>query len=528
MLSPDSQQAELYKQQGNKAFKEGQYTKAIELYTKAITSNAMEPSFYANRAACYLALKKYQKCIQDSDATLDIDKKFVKAWKRKARAHLCMGHITEAKQAIEEAAKLEPTDSTTIKEKREIKEIAEMTENIRKANDEGRYDDASKEIERALNILPDLNFLKIQYIDSLSKLGKNEQAVKLCKEIAAENATNTDFLLVHANALNYGGHPEQAKKLLQENLRGDPDNTVLKLALRKINKQEDLKEKGNEAYKKGSSAEAIKIYTEAIELDAHNKILLSTLYANRGLAYLKQKKYTEALDDCNKAIEYNEKYVKAFLRRGDIRIQMGDFEEAVRDYQQARQLDPHNQGLNQKIYDAQAKAKKASKKDFYKILGVEKTAKEDEIKKAYRKLALKWHPDKHTSGTEEQKKQADKMFKDISEAYSVISDPKKRQQYDVGGFDMDGGDGSSGGGFQGFAGGPGFDPNVIFRTFFGGGGGGGDDMGGFGGGMGGFPTSFFTNSSGGGDDFGGFGGSSGGFPGGMKFTFASNKNKQQR
>jgi len=71
----------------------------------------------------------------------------------------------------------------------------------------------------------------------------------------------------------------------------------------------------------------------------------------------------------------------------------------------------------------------SSSKDYYKILEVEKNATEEDIKKAYRKLALKWHPDKNPNNLEEAKKK----FQEIAEAYSVLSDKKKRQQYDMGG-----------------------------------------------------------------------------------------------
>lgn len=113
-------------------------------------------------------------------------------------------------------------------------------------------------------------------------------------------------------------------------------------------------------------------------------------------------------------------------------------------------------------------------KDFYNLLGVQKSASKDEIKKAYRALAHKYHPDKQ--GGDEAK------FKEINEAYSVLSDDKKRAQYDQFGQTFSGGGGGQGGfgGFEGFdfsqfsqGGGAGFDfdLNDILGSFFGGRGG---------------------------------------------------------
>ncbi|NXL36846.1 DNJB8 protein, partial [Glaucidium brasilianum] len=64
--------------------------------------------------------------------------------------------------------------------------------------------------------------------------------------------------------------------------------------------------------------------------------------------------------------------------------------------------------------------------DYYKVLGLQKSASQDDIKKAYYKLALKWHPDKNPGN----KKEADKKFKAVAEAYKVLSDPHKRTYYD--------------------------------------------------------------------------------------------------
>lgn len=125
----------------------------------------------------------------------------------------------------------------------------------------------------------------------------------------------------------------------------------------------------------------------------------------------------------------------------------------------------------------------ANKRDYYEVLGVAKTASADEIKSAYRKLALKWHPDRWVNGTDAERKAAEDNFKEAAEAYSILSDPDKRAKYDQYGFAAE----QMGGGAGGFDFG-GMDINDFLRNIFGGsfgfdfGGFGGGGFGGFGGG----------------------------------------------
>ncbi|CAN0203788.1 unnamed protein product, partial [Phaeothamnion confervicola] len=115
------------------------------------------------------------------------------------------------------------------------------------------------------------------------------------------------------------------------------------------------------------------------------------------------------------------------------------------------------------------------RKDYYKILCVERGATEDEIKKAYRKAALKWHPDKQGGKSEVEREEAEKVFRDVGEAYEVLSDAAKKQRYDSG-VDLEDLDNpyaghghSHGGGYRngGFGGGGGahYDPSVLFHMF---------------------------------------------------------------
>ena len=114
----------------------------------------------------------------------------------------------------------------------------------------------------------------------------------------------------------------------------------------------------------------------------------------------------------------------------------------------------------------------ADKRDYYEVLGVQKGASEDEIKKAYKKMAIKYHPDRNPGD-----KEAEEKFKEAAEAYDVLRDPDKRARYDQFGH-------AGMGGASGF-GGQGFDMNDIFSMFgdiFGGHMGGFGSFGGFGGG----------------------------------------------
>ena len=84
------------------------------------------------------------------------------------------------------------------------------------------------------------------------------------------------------------------------------------------------------------------------------------------------------------------------------------------------------------LKEAKRLEKLSKRKDYYKILGIERHASQEQIKQAYRKGALKHHPDRHVSAEPEVREEEEKIFKDVSEAYSVLSDLKKKSRYDNG------------------------------------------------------------------------------------------------
>ena len=124
-----------------------------------------------------------------------------------------------------------------------------------------------------------------------------------------------------------------------------------------------------------------------------------------------------AIKYCDIAISLDETSVDLLMKRGDAHILEDNLEAAKRDYMKARELEPNNQDVMAGLQRIEKLMRSASRKDYYKILGVSRKASQVEIKKAYRKLAQQWHPDRID---EKDKEMAQKKMAEINEAYEVI------------------------------------------------------------------------------------------------------------
>ena len=122
-------QAARFKEEGNTAYKNAQYAKAIGLYTRAIEADPHDPSFYSNRALCYFNLEKYQECVTDCDQALGLNPTFVKALRKKASALAHLLRFAEATQTIKVALTCEKSNQAL---KNEVDEYEHYETNYRK------------------------------------------------------------------------------------------------------------------------------------------------------------------------------------------------------------------------------------------------------------------------------------------------------------------------------------------------------------------------------------------------------------
>ncbi|XP_059160959.1 dnaJ homolog subfamily C member 7-like [Physella acuta] len=450
--------AEAKKEEGNSFYKDHKYSEALACYTEAINLCPNCAAYYGNRSATYIMLQKFKDGLADAQYALQLDTGFVKGYLREGKCHLALGSPVAALRSYRHVLELEPNNTVALKEANIASQVQEHIAKA-EANFEKRdYRTAIFYLDRCIEHCSAALHFKVQKAEALALLGKYQEAQEQANDILQREGMNADALYVRGMCLYYQDSTEKAFQHFQEVLRRAPDHHKAKDIYRRAKALSAKKDEGNSAFRAGKYQDAYNLYSEALNIDPNNKSTNSKLFCNRATVCSKLNKLDEAIQDCSKAIELDDTYLKAYMRRAKCYTDTELYEEAVRDYEQIYKMAKtrENKAL---LQNAKLELKKSKRKDYYKILGVQKTASEDEIKKAYKKRALIHHPDRHSHDTVDKQKEEEKKFKELGEAYSILSDAKKKARYDSG-QDLEEGEGM--GGFD-------VDPNQIFQAFFGGG-----------------------------------------------------------
>ncbi|XP_076459361.1 dnaJ homolog subfamily C member 7-like isoform X2 [Babylonia areolata] len=450
--------AESKKEEGNEYYKQQKYREALECYTQAINICPSCAAYYGNRAAANIMLKKYRDGLSDAQNAVQIDPTFVKGYIREGKCHMKLGNSMAASNSFHRVLELDPNNAVAVTELKGVKQLQEMESKVELNFVRGDHRTALYCLDRCLDHSPACYRLKVQKAEALALLGRHQQAQELANDVILRDALNADALYVRGLSMLYQDQTDRAFQHFQQVMRLAPDHRKAKDAYQRAKKLRTQKEAGNTAFREGRMQEAFDLYTQALQIDPQNSCTNSKLYCNRGTVCSKLNKLDQAIKDFTQAIDLDDSYVKAYLRRAKCYMDTEQYEEAVRDYEKIYKLQKSRDN-KQLLRDAKAALKGSKRKDYYKILGVGRSATDDEIKKAYRKRALIHHPDRHAHASKEEQKKEEMKFKELSEAYSVLSDCKKRAQYDIG-QDMD--DMMNGPG--GFAD---VDPDQIFKSFFG-------------------------------------------------------------
>ncbi|XP_075214431.1 tetratricopeptide repeat protein 2 [Lycorma delicatula] len=445
--------AETKKELGNTHYKAKQYGKALTCYTEAITLSPDLAANYGNRAACYLMMGKYKEALEDARKSVLLDPKFIKGWLRVIKCCVALGDISNAENALSRLRDISP-DQTVVQEALNLQQLRTYCEEGNKSIDKKEYRKALFCLDRALDIAVGCTRLKVLKAECLAYLCRFQESQELANDIIGTDKNNADAIFVRGLCLYFQDNVERAFTYFQHVLKLAPDHAKAMDIYKRAKQLKQKKEEGNEAFKNGNYLLAYTLYSEALHIDPNNTSANAKLYFNRATVSSKLGRLNEAVTDCTSALTLDENYLKALLRRAKCYMDLQQYEDAVHDYEKVVRMDksPENKRL---LAEAKLELKKSKRKDYYKILGIDRSATTEDIKKAYRKRALVHHPDRHANASEGEKKEQEKKFKEVGEAYGILSDPKKRARYDNG-QDLDDGECM----------GANIDPNHLFQTFF--------------------------------------------------------------
>lgn len=262
------------------------------------------------------------------------------------------------------------------------------------------------------------------------KEGEPRKAISDLKAASKLKNDNTEaFYKISTLYYQLGDH-ELSLSEVRECLKLDQDHKRCFAHYKQVKKLNKLIESAEELIRDGRYTDATSKYESVMKTEPN--VAEYTIRSKERICHCfsKDEKPVEAIRVCSEVLQVEPDNVNALKDRAEAYLVEEMYDEAIQDYETAQEHNENDQQIREGLEKAQRLLKQSQKRDYYKILGVKRNAKKQEIIKAYRKLALQWHPDNFQN--EEEKKKAEKKFIDIAAAKEVLSDPEMRKKFDDG------------------------------------------------------------------------------------------------
>jgi len=435
----DAKTAAKLRSQADDALMKREYKRAISLLTEAISVEPMNDKNYYKRSRAYDKSGKYKEELRDLNKVLDMAPENLSALSFRGKTHMSLGMCKEASEDLAHVLILKPTHGDAKKLLPKAKECADQISQAETFLAQGRYDLADRMVGEIMDVTGKVSFLNMIRAKARFALGNYFEAIADCGDILKKDSDNIEALLLRGKSYYFVADHIMATRHFKEALASDPDHKEAKDWFKRVQKFNKLTKAGEAGLKKGteeSLANGLEALTEALKLDPkhkeHNKVLhhmVCSIHAARG--------HTKpAQDACEAAFRMDQAWLDPLITIAEHLTNQAEetpqFEEALRAWQRAFELDRDNGRVRQGMEKAEVGLKQSKQKNYYKILGVKRNADKKTIKKSYRALAMEFHPDKHTDKEDDEKALMESKFELIAEAYEVLSSPELRGKYDRG------------------------------------------------------------------------------------------------
>uniref|UniRef100_A0A2P2HY47 DnaJ homolog subfamily C member 3-like n=1 Tax=Hirondellea gigas TaxID=1518452 RepID=A0A2P2HY47_9CRUS len=417
-----------YLELGVQMLARGQLHDALAQFHAAIDGDPNNYLSYYRRATVFLALGRARSGLQDLNKVLTLKPDLTAARLKRATVHYKMGELDLAHLDLEEVLRRESDNEEANQLYTSIEPLKQKIAITSDFTSGGDYYSAIPLMKDIIDECPWAAWVREQRIAAYEAVGDLQSAITDLRVTTKLTADNTEGFLHLSNLYYRMGDVDQSLNEVRECLKLDPEHKscfVLYKKVKKVNKLiGGLQDKVND-----------KQYEECAE--ASRKVLKEEP-SEASIRYLAYEKLCtcsreigevmEAKVSCDKALAHSED-PRIYCERAELHITNDDFDKASEDFQSALKFDENYQRAKEGLQKVQKLKKQASKRDYYKILGVKRSATKKEISKAYRSMAQKWHPDRFDG---EEKEIAEKKFIDIAAAKEVLTDDEMRQKFNNG------------------------------------------------------------------------------------------------
>jgi DnaJ family protein C protein 7 len=293
-LPPDPPKEELdgeaYKQAGNKFFKQKEYIKSVEEYSKAIECEPENGTFLSNRAAAYMLAGKFREALADCVLSDRYSVNNPKTLLRMARIQVALGRPEDA---LETYNRIVPPPAA--KDKAPAVQMLQHLKSARQSVSSGTQgsmtlyalDRAESGLGPGVDAPKEWKLLRGEANLKMGTQHSLAEAQNVAMSLLRQNQQDSDALVLRGRILYAQGDNVKAAAHFQEALRCDPDMKQARIYLKRARELERKKGEGNDAFKKGNYAKAVGLYSQALGVDPDNKGTNAKLYQNRAAAHSK-------------------------------------------------------------------------------------------------------------------------------------------------------------------------------------------------------------------------------------------------